>query len=180
LPYLDVPFQHASRRILRLMKRPANAENTLERIRQWRRICPDITIRSTFIAGFPGETEAEFAELLAFLEEAELDRVGCFAYSAVDGAAANALADPVPEEVKEERRGRLMQLQAEISARRLRAKVGRRIKVLVDEPGVGRSSADAPEIDGVVRFGGGNPAGGEFVEVMIERSDEHDLYGRLA
>jgi len=180
LPYLDVPFQHASRRILRLMKRPANAENTLERIRQWRKICPDITIRSTFIAGFPGETEAEFAELLAFLEEAELDRVGCFAYSAVDGAAANALADPVPEEVKEERRGRLMQLQAEISARRLRAKVGRRIKVLVDEPGVGRSSADAPEIDGVVRFGGGNPAGGEFVEVMIERSDEHDLYGRLA
>ena len=180
LPYLDVPFQHASRRILRLMKRPANAENTLERIRQWRKICPDITIRSTFIAGFPGETDAEFAELLAFLEEAELDRVGCFAYSAVDGAAANALADPVPEEVKEERRGRLMQLQAEISARRLRAKVGRRIKVLVDEPGVGRSSADAPEIDGVVRFGGGNPAGGEFVEVMIERSDEHDLYGRLA
>jgi ribosomal protein S12 methylthiotransferase len=181
LPYLDVPFQHASRRILRLMKRPANAENTLERIRQWRKTCPDITIRSTFIAGFPGETEAEFEELLAFLEEAELDRVGCFAYSAVDGAAANALPDPVPEAVKEERRARLMQLQAEVSARRLRAKVGRRIKVLVDGPGVGRSSADAPEIDGVVRFGGGrNFSGGELVEIMIERSDEHDLYGRLA
>jgi ribosomal protein S12 methylthiotransferase len=181
LPYLDVPFQHASRRILRLMKRPANAEDTLERIRRWRAVCPEVTIRSTFIAGFPGETESEFEELLAFLREAQLDRVGCFAYSPVDGAAANALPDPVPEDVKEERRARLMQLQAGISAGRLRGKVGKRIKVLVDAPGAGRSSADAPEIDGVVRFSGGNDIGsGEFVQVMIERSDEHDLYGRLA
>jgi ribosomal protein S12 methylthiotransferase len=180
LAYLDVPFQHASRRILRLMKRPANAEDTLERIQAWRTACPDLTIRSTFIAGFPGETESEFEELLAFLREARLDRVGCFSYSAVDGAAANELPDPVPEEVREERRARLMQLQAQISAERLRNKIGRRIKVLVDAPGVGRSSADAPEIDGVVRFRGGKPASGEFVEVMIERSDEHDLFGRLA
>jgi len=181
LPYLDVPFQHASRRILRLMKRPANAEGTLERIGSWRATCPDLTIRSTFIAGFPGETEAEFEELLAFLREAQLDRVGCFAYSAVDGAAANALPDPVPEQVKEERRARLMQVQAEISAARLRGKVGKRVKVLVDAPGVGRSSADAPDIDGVVNFSGpGNPGIGEFVQVMIERSDEHDLYGRMA
>jgi hypothetical protein len=132
-----VPFQHASRRILRLMKRPANAEDTLERIRRWRAVCPELTIRSTFIAGFPGETESEFEELLAFLREAQLDRVGCFAYSPVDGAAANALPDPVPEEVKEERRARLMQLQAGISAARLRGKVGKRIKVLVDAPGAG-------------------------------------------
>ena len=181
LPYLDVPFQHASRRILRLMKRPANAEDTLERIRRWRAVCPELTIRSTFIAGFPGETETEFEELLAFLREAQLDRVGCFAYSPVEGAAANALPDPVPEDVKEARRARLMQLQAGISAARLRGKVGKRIKALVDAPGAGRSSADAPEIDGVVRFSGGNDVGsGEFVEVMIERSDEHDLYGRLA
>ena len=181
LPYLDVPFQHASRRILRLMKRPANAEDTLERIRRWRAVCPGLTIRSTFIAGFPGETESEFEELLAFLREAQLDRVGCFAYSPVDGAAANALPGPVPEDVKEERRARLMQLQAGISAARLRGKVGNRIEVLVDAPGTGRSSADAPEIDGVVRFSGGNDVGsGEFVQVMIERSDEHDLYGRLA
>ena len=181
LPYLDVPFQHASRRILRLMKRPANAEGTLERIRAWRAACPELTIRSTFIAGFPGETESEFEELLAFLREAQLDRVGCFAYSAVDGAAANALPDPVPEELKQERRARLMQVQAGISAARLRGKVGKRVKVLVDAPGVGRSSADAPDIDGVVNFSGrGNPGIGEFVQVMIERSDEHDLYGRLA
>ena len=181
LPYLDVPFQHASRRILKLMKRPANAENTLERIRQWRAACPELTIRSTFIAGFPGETEVEFEELLAFLREAQLDRVGCFAYSPVDGAAANALPDPVPEEVKEDRRSRLMKLQEQISAQRLRAKVGRRIKVLVDEPGVGRSSADAPEIDGVVKISGGrNLQSGEFVQVMVERSDAHDLFGRLA
>jgi ribosomal protein S12 methylthiotransferase len=181
LPYLDVPFQHASRRILRLMKRPANAEDTLERIRRWRAACPELTIRSTFIAGFPGETQSEFEELLAFLREAQLDRVGCFAYSPVDGAAANALPDPVPDEIREERRARLMRLQAEISAARLRGKIGKRIRVLVDAPGVGRSSADAPEIDGVVRFSGGEEFGsGEWVQVMIERSDEHDLYGRLA
>ena len=181
LPYLDVPFQHASRRILRLMKRPANSEGTLERIRAWRAACPELTIRSTFIAGFPGESESEFEELLAFLREAQLDRVGCFAYSAVDGAAANELPDAVPGELKEERRARLMQVQAGISAARLRGKIGKRVKVLVDAPGVGRSSADAPDIDGVVHFnGGGNPGIGEFVQVMIERSDEHDLYGRLA
>jgi len=176
LPYLDVPFQHASPRILRLMKRPASAEKVLERIRAWRTLCPDITIRSTFIAGFPGETEAEFAELLSFLEEAQLDRVGCFAYSPVEGAAANALPDPVPEELKEERRARFMALQAKISAAKLQRKVGRTLKVLIDEAGVGRSSADAPDIDGVVRFKGGKS--GEFADVLIQRADEHDLHGR--
>jgi ribosomal protein S12 methylthiotransferase len=177
LPYLDVPFQHASPRILRLMKRPASAEKVLDRIRSWRGICPDITIRSTFIAGFPGETEKEFEELLAFLEEAQLDRVGCFAYSAVEGAAANDLPHPVPEELKEERRARFMAAQARISAGRLKSRVGRRLRVLVDEPGIGRSSADAPEIDGVVRFTGGKT--GEFADVLIDRADEHDLFGRL-
>lgn len=176
LPYLDVPFQHASPRILRLMKRPASAEKVLERIRRWRAICPDITIRSTFIAGFPGETEAEFDELLAFLEEAQLDRVGCFAYSPVAGAAANALPDPVPEELKEERRARFMERQAKISAGRLHAKVLKTLRVLIDEPGVGRTMGDAPDIDGLVRFKGGKS--GEFADVLIERSDQHDLYGR--
>jgi ribosomal protein S12 methylthiotransferase len=176
LPYLDVPFQHASPRILKLMKRPASAEKVLERIRAWRGICPDITIRSTFIAGFPGETDAEFAELLEFLEEAQLDRVGCFAYSPVEGAAANALPDHVPDEVKEERRKRFMDVQAKISAAKLQRKVGSTRKVLIDEPGVGRSAADAPDIDGVVHFKGGKA--GEFAEVLIERADEHDLYGR--
>jgi len=176
LPYLDVPFQHASPRILRLMKRPASAEKVLERIRGWREICPDITIRSTFIAGFPGETEAEFAELLNFLEGARLDRVGCFAYSPVEGAAANALPDHVPEEVKEERRARFMTVQAKISAAKLQRKVGKTLKVLIDEPGVGRSSGDAPDIDGVVRFKGGKA--GEFAQVLIDRADEHDLHGR--
>ena len=178
LPYLDVPFQHASRRILKLMRRPARAENVLARIRGWREICPQIALRSTFIAGFPGETEAEFSELLEFLKEARLDRVGCFAYSPVEGAAANALPDAVPDEVREERRGRLMQVQAAISAARLKAKIGRTLKVLVDAPGLGRSSADAPEIDGVVRFKGRARAG-EFAAVLIERAGEHDLHGRL-
>ncbi|MEW5862233.1 MAG: 30S ribosomal protein S12 methylthiotransferase RimO [Pseudomonadota bacterium] len=178
LPYLDVPFQHASSRILRLMKRPASAEHNLDRIRAWRRMCPEIAIRSTFIVGFPGETEAEFEDLLDFLREAQLDRVGCFAYSPVEGAAANALPDPVPEEVKEERRRRFMEVQAEISRAKLRRKIGRTIRVIVDEPGTGRSAADAPEIDGVVRFDGGHP--GEFADVLVERSDDHDLYGRLA
>ena len=160
LPYLDVPFQHASPRILKLMKRPANAENNLERIRAWRSICPDLTIRSTFIAGFPGETEREFDALLAFLEEAQLDRVGCFAYSAVDGAVANALPDPVPDELKEERRARFMATQAKISTQRLSAKIGRTLTVLVDghakaAHAIARSSADAPEIDGVVRIADG-------------------------
>jgi ribosomal protein S12 methylthiotransferase len=177
LPYLDVPFQHASARILNLMRRPASAEKVLERIRGWRAICPDITIRSTFIVGFPGETEAEFAELLQFLEEAQLDRVGCFAYSPVEGAAANELPGAVPDEVKESRRARFMALQQEISRKKLRAKVSRTVKVLIDEPGVGRSSADAPEIDGVVRFRGGKA--GQFRDVLIDRADAHDLYGRL-
>jgi ribosomal protein S12 methylthiotransferase len=176
LPYLDVPFQHASPRILKLMKRPASAEKVLERIRRWREICPELTIRSTFIAGFPGETEAEFNELLAFLEEAQLDRVGCFAYSPVEGAAANELPDPVPEEVKEERRARFMDLQAKISAGRLHAKVLKTLRVIVDQPGIGRTMGDAPEIDGVVHFKGGKA--GEFADVLIERSDQHDLHGR--
>jgi ribosomal protein S12 methylthiotransferase len=177
LPYLDVPFQHANARILRLMKRPASAERVLERIHRWREACPQIAIRSTFIVGFPGETEAEFSELLDFLEEANLDRVGCFAYSPVQGAAANELPHPVPEEVKEERRARFMAAQERISAFRLQAKIGRTLRVIVDEPGVGRSEGDAPEIDGLVRFVGGTP--GEFAQVLIERADEHDLHGRL-
>ncbi len=185
LPYLDVPFQHASKRILKLMKRPANAEDTLERIRSWRAICPDITIRSTFIAGFPGETEAEFEELLAFLDEAQLDRVGCFAYSPVEGAKANDLPDPVPDEVRQERQARFMQKQAKISKARLKAKVGRTLRVLVDEAdrrgAVGRSAADAPEIDGVVRIrDGASLKPGDFADVVIEKSDAHDLTGRLA
>ncbi|HEY6721404.1 MAG TPA: 30S ribosomal protein S12 methylthiotransferase RimO [Burkholderiales bacterium] len=184
LPYIDVPFQHASRRILKLMKRPASGENNLERIRAWRRICPDITIRSTFIAGFPGETEGEFRELLGFLEEAELDRVGCFAYSPVEGAKANELPEAVPNEVREERRARLMQLQEKISAKRLKRHVGRIIKVLVDEVSAGgavaRSSADAPEIDGVVRIeGAGGFAVGDWAQVKILSSDAHDLQARL-
>jgi len=177
LPYLDVPFQHASPRILKRMKRPANAENVLARIRRWRGLCPEITLRSTLIVGFPGETEEDFVQLLEFLETAQLDRVGCFAYSAVDGAAANAYPDAVPEAVKAERRERLMQIQARISAGRLARKLGRVERVLVDAPGLGRSMADAPEIDGVVHFEGGRV--GEFADVRIERSDEHDLYGRL-
>ncbi|HYN12978.1 MAG TPA: 30S ribosomal protein S12 methylthiotransferase RimO, partial [Burkholderiales bacterium] len=177
LPYLDVPFQHASRRVLKLMKRPANAENVLARIGGWRSACPDMTIRSTFIVGFPGETEAEFSELLEFLQEAQLDRVGCFAYSPVEGAAANDLPDAVPEELKEERRARFMLLQEQISATRLKSRIGKKLRVLVDEAGVGRSSADAPEIDGVVRFNGGKP--GEFAEVLIQRADQHDLHGRM-
>ena len=181
LPYLDVPFQHASPRILKLMKRPASAENNLARIRRWREICPDIAIRSTFIVGFPGETETEFEELLAFLEEARLDRVGCFAYSPVEGAAANALPHHVPDQEKEARRARFMRLQERISAQRLQARVGSTLTVLVDEIGskeaVARSSADAPEIDGVVRIA---PArglkAGEFAKVRVTRADVHDLW----
>ncbi|MPZ42959.1 MAG: 30S ribosomal protein S12 methylthiotransferase RimO [Betaproteobacteria bacterium] len=185
LPYLDVPFQHASRRILRLMKRPADAENTLERIRRWREICPALTLRSTFIVGFPGETEQEFEELLAFLREAQLDRVGCFAYSPVDGAAANALPDPVPEAVKEERRSRFMRVQAQISAQRLKAKVGSTFSVLVDaiEGGrvIARSHADAPEIDGTVIVSGArNARVGDLLEVRITRAGPHDLWARAA
>jgi ribosomal protein S12 methylthiotransferase len=185
LPYLDVPFQHASPRILKLMKRPANAENTLARIKAWRAICPDLTIRSTFIAGFPGETESEFEALLAFLDEAQLDRVGCFAYSPVDGATANGLPDPVPLEVREDRRARFMHTQAKISAARLRRKIGTTMDVLVDtvdgDTAIARSAADAPEIDGVVRItGGGHLRAGAFAQVTVERSDTHDLTARLA
>ncbi|MGH8746676.1 MAG: 30S ribosomal protein S12 methylthiotransferase RimO, partial [Burkholderiales bacterium] len=186
LPYLDVPFQHAAPRILKLMKRPANSGDTLERIRAWRAICPEITLRSTFIVGFPGETEAEFEQLLEFLGEARLDRVGCFAYSPVEGAAANALPGPVAQEIKLERRARLMALQAKISTARLRAKTGRRLEVLVDqvdrkEGAVARSSADAPEIDGVVRIrDGGKLRPGEFTAVIVEDAGEHDLSARLA
>jgi ribosomal protein S12 methylthiotransferase len=184
LPYLDVPFQHASPRILKLMKRPANAQNNLERIRAWRALCPDLTIRSTFIVGFPGETSAEFDELLAFIDEAELDRVGCFAYSPVDGAAANALPDPVPEPLKEERRARFMAQQAHISARRLSAKIGKTMTVLVDETrgkqAIARSASDAPEIDGVVRIAAGSGlAVGQFTRVEITGATEHDLKARL-
>jgi ribosomal protein S12 methylthiotransferase len=177
LPYLDIPFQHAAPRILRLMKRPASAEKVLERVRRWREICPELTIRSTFIAGFPGETEAEFSELLDFLKEAQLDRVGCFAYSPVEGAAANALPGAVPDEVKEERRARLMSVQQAISKARLKRNMGKTIDVIVDEPGIGRSKGDAPEIDGVVRFKGGKP--GALAKVLIDRADAHDLFGRL-
>jgi ribosomal protein S12 methylthiotransferase len=183
LPYLDVPFQHASRAVLKAMKRPANSENNLERIRRWREICPSLTIRSTFIVGFPGETESDFEELLAFLDEAQLDRVGCFAYSPVEGAAANSLAGPVPEEVKEARLARFMAVQERISTERLKRKVGQTLTVLVDEVdsggAVGRSAADAPEIDGLVHMPKSRKLkAGEFAQVLIEDSDEHDLYGR--
>ncbi len=184
LPYIDVPFQHASRRILKLMKRPASGEDNLGRIRAWRGICPDITIRSTFIAGFPGETEGEFRELLDFLDEAELDRVGCFAYSPVQGAKANELPGALSNEVREERRARLMQLQEKISERRLKGKLGKTIKVLVDEAKVegatGRSASDAPEIDGVVHIEGGSKLKpGDWAQVKVTRSDAHDLWGEL-
>ena len=185
LPYLDVPFQHSNARILKAMKRPASAENNLERIKAWRAICPDITIRSTFITGFPGETEAEFEELLEFLEEARLDRVGCFAYSPVQGAVANSLAYAVPDAVREERRRRLMDVQEDISAERLAAKIGREITVLVDEVDdegtIARSSADAPEIDGLVFIDGHfDAAPGDFLQVRVIDADEHDLYAEIA
>ena len=180
LPYLDVPFQHASPKILKAMKRPAAAENNLKRILAWREICPELTIRSTFIAGFPGETEDDFQRLLDFLSEAQLDRVGCFTYSAVEGATANALADPVPGPVKEERKARLMALQADISTQRLARKIGQTQTVLVETltPGgaLARSSADAPEIDGLVYVQGKRGLkAGEFLTVKITSSDAHDL-----
>jgi ribosomal protein S12 methylthiotransferase len=186
LPYLDIPFQHASERILKLMKRPAAAENTLQRIAAWRRVVTDMTIRSTFIVGFPGETEEDFKELLAWLEEAQLDRVGCFEYSPVEGAAANSLAfAPVPAEVKQERRARFMELAAKISAKRLAAKVGRREQVLVDriEDGVAlaRTRGDAPEIDGVVRIrGAAKVAVGDWLDVNITKAGAYDLEGKFA
>ena len=186
LPYLDIPFQHASPAVLRAMKRPAHSENTLARIRHWRSICPDIRIRSTFITGFPGETEDDFQQLLDFLQQAQLDRVGCFTYSPVAGAAANALPDPVPEEVKQERQQRLMELQADISADKLHANIGREMQVLIDEVLddhiIARSYADAPEIDGVVvinrRPGDSDRPlmAGDLIQVKIINSDAHDLY----
>lgn len=185
LPYLDVPFQHASPRILKAMRRPASSENNLARIKRWREICADITLRSTFIVGFPGETAAEFEQLLDFLQEAQLDRVGCFAYSPVKGAAANTLPDPVPEEVKEERRARFMMIQESISTARLARKIGNRMTVLVDEVGnnkaIARSTADAPEIDGVVYVSNAkNVKPGEFIDVEITGSDAHDLRAKMA
>ncbi|MEP7208873.1 MAG: 30S ribosomal protein S12 methylthiotransferase RimO [Casimicrobiaceae bacterium] len=180
LPYLDVPFQHASPRILKLMKRPANAEGTLRRVEAWRAARPDLVVRSTFIVGFPGETEREFEDLLAFLQTAQLDRVGCFAYSPVDGATANALPDPVPDAVKEDRRARFMAVQATISAARLQRRIGSVLPVLVDghEDGVAiaRGPADAPEIDGVVRIADGRALPvGAFAQVRVTAADAHDL-----
>jgi ribosomal protein S12 methylthiotransferase len=184
LPYLDIPFQHANSRILKLMKRPAATESNLERIKAWRKICPDLTIRSTFIVGFPGETEAEFEELLDFLTEAQMDRVGCFAYSPVKGAVANNLPDQILEEVKQERLERFMDHQAKISAARLQQRIGKIETVLIDEVvkegAVARSKADAPEIDGQVFIDGATHLQvGDFVEVELEEADEYDLWGHL-
>src|SRR5690348_6250330 len=185
LPYLDIPFQHASPRILKLMKRPGNIDKTLERIRHWRKLVPNLTIRSTFIVGFPGETDAEFEELLDFLREAELDRVGAFAYSPVGGAKANELPDPVSEELKEDRLERFMAVQAELYAAKLQRKIGSTMTVLVDEANadgaVARSAADAPEIDGSVLIADGQALKpGQLVEVVIEAASEHDLHARLS
>jgi ribosomal protein S12 methylthiotransferase len=185
LPYLDIPFQHASPRILKLMKRPASGEKNLDRILAWRRACPELTIRSTFIAGFPGETEAEVQELLDFLDAAELDRVGCFAYSPVEGAKANELPGQLPDDVRAEREARFMKAQEKISRRRLKRKVGTVQQVLIDEVGasvaVGRSRADAPEIDGKVFIhGAAGLKPGHFVNVRILKTEAHDLHGEIA
>ena len=183
LPYLDIPFQHGSPAVLRQMRRPAHAENVLERIRAWRRLCPDLTLRSTFIVGFPGETEAQFNELLQWLREAQLDRVGCFKYSPVEGAAANELGGHVPAEIQAERHDRFMECAAEISAARLRRRVGQRLRALVDavegDGAVARSEAEAPEIDGVVRIAsakGLKP--GDWVDVEVVGADVYDLHAR--
>jgi len=182
LPYLDIPFQHASPDVLRRMKRPAAQEKTLERIHKWREICPDLTLRSTFIVGFPGETEADFDMLLEWLDDASLDRVGCFRYEPVRGAAANGTAPPVPDDVKQDRWHRFMQAQQKISSRRLKRKIGSRQQVIIDEAGPsvakGRSMADAPEIDGSVYVASRRPLRvGEIATVNIERADEYDLHG---
>ena len=184
LPYLDIPLQHASPKILKAMKRPGKIDRTLERIKQWREICPDLTLRSTFIVGFPGETEEDFQMLLDFLKEAQLDRVGCFKFSPVEGAPATEMADQVPEEVKEERFHRFMQLQQEISAERLKQKIGQTLDVIVDEIDdegiIGRTKSDAPEVDGLVYIENlsGTPVKvGEFIKVTITHSDEYDLWG---
>jgi len=189
LPYLDIPFQHASHRILKDMRRPAHAEKVLNRIKNWREACPDITLRSTFITGFPGETEQDFELLLDFLREAQLNRVGCFTYSEVEGAKANDLPNPVPEDEKQYRLERFMEVQAEISANKLAEKIGQTMTVLTDETTQGetekeditiaRSSSDAPEIDGLVYIQGELLESGQFAEVEITHSDEHDLWGKL-
>ena len=182
LPYLDIPFQHASPEVLKRMRRPAAQEKTLERLARWREICPDLTLRSTFIVGFPGETEEDFEILLQWLDEASLDRVGCFKYEPVKGAAANDMGAPVPDEIKEQRWHRFMQVQQKISTRRLKRKVGTRQKVIIDEVGPsvakGRSMADAPEIDGAVYIASHRPLRvGEITTVKIDRADEYDLHG---
>ncbi|NNE64304.1 MAG: 30S ribosomal protein S12 methylthiotransferase RimO, partial [Gammaproteobacteria bacterium] len=182
LPYLDIPFQHASPRILKLMKRPGNRERVLERIQSWREICPDLVIRSTFIVGFPGETESDFQQLLDFLEQAQLDRVGCFMYSPVEGATANELPDPVEEDVKQQRYDRFMQLQQKISTARLRRRIGQTLQVLIESRDedcwIGRSYADAPEIDGLVIINAEDDLNiGEFYSVKITDTDEYDCYG---
>jgi ribosomal protein S12 methylthiotransferase len=183
LPYLDIPFQHASPRILKAMKRPGNIENTLRRIEKWREVCPDIVIRSTFITGFPGETEDDFGELIHFLQDAKLDRVGAFPYSAVEGASANDLPDPVDEDLKHDRLARFMDVQADISMEKLKARRGTEMTVLIDEAdgrrALGRTYADAPEIDGVVHIARGEGIQvGDFVKVKITRSDDYDLWGK--
>lgn len=184
LPYLDIPLQHASPKILKAMKRPGSIERTLERIKQWREICPELTLRSTFIVGFPGETEEDFQLLLDFIQEAQLDRVGCFKFSPVEGAVATEMAEQVPEEIKEERYHRFMQLQQQISAQRLQQKIGKTLPVMIDEIDaegiIGRSMADAPEIDGVVyieNLSGVALKTGDVVSVRIEQADEYDLWG---
>jgi len=184
LPYLDIPFQHGSPSVLKRMRRPAHGQDTLARIQRWRKECPDLVLRSTFIVGFPGETEAEFTELLEWLDEAQLDRVGCFKYSPVEGAAANALPDHVPPEVQEERYARFMERAAAISAQRLSARVGRKMRVLVDavekNTAIARSEADAPEIDGVVRIAkGGKLRAGDWADVEITAADAYDLKARI-
>jgi len=181
LPYLDIPLQHGSPEVLKRMKRPAAAEKVLERIVKWRSICPDITLRSTFIVGFPGETDAEFETLLSFIQEAQLDRVGCFKYSPVKGASANALPNPIPEDIKQQRWDQFMALQQQISQQKLQDKVGKTIEILIDEVNsegaVGRSSADAPEIDGKVYLDGVTDLSpGDFVEAQVTAADEYDLW----
>tara|TARA_B100002049_G_C15986132_1_gene335224 strand:- start:212 stop:820 length:609 start_codon:yes stop_codon:yes gene_type:complete len=185
LPYLDIPFQHANKRILKLMKRPGSSERTLERIKQWREACPQLIIRSTFIVGFPGETEEEFEELLDFMREAQLDRVGCFAYSPVEGAVANDLPDPVDEDVKQERLARFMAVQGEISAARLKQRIGQEYQVVIDsvdaEGAVGRCYADAPEVDGVVHLNGVyDVKPGQHVWAEVIHTDEHDMWAVMS
>jgi ribosomal protein S12 methylthiotransferase len=185
LPYLDIPFQHASPEILKAMKRPAAQDKTLARIKRWREECPELTLRSTFIVGFPGETDSDFAYLLDWLEEAEIDRVGCFKYEPVAGASSNALGNAVADEIKQERWNALMARQQKISARRLKRKVGTRQQIIIDEVGPtvskGRSKADAPQIDGAVYLSSRRPLRvGEIVTAKIERADEYDLHGSVA